>query len=298
MSIADYLAKQKQLIDKFLDNCLPLDTEFPPAIHKAMRYTLFAGGKRLRPILALAACEAVGGDTTKLLPLACSLELIHTYSLVHDDLPAMDDDDYRRGLPASHKVFGENLAILAGDALLTHAFSLLSADSGLPADVQLRIIREVSKAGGSMGLIGGQVADIQASDQTDSSAEVLVPLLEYIHTHKTGALFRTALRMGALAGAADREQLSALTGYGDKIGLAFQITDDILDIEGSSIEMGKPQGSDITNHKLTYPSAWGMDSAKRQSKKLIESACNDLEILGEKAQNLKSLAQLILERRK
>jgi len=305
MHISDYLAEKKQLIDQFLDCYLPAEGDFPPSIHKAMRYTLFAGGKRLRPILALAACEAVGGDTTVLLPLACSLELIHTYSLIHDDLPAMDNDDYRRGQPANHKIFGEDMAILAGDALLTQAFSLLAKDSGLPAGLQLQIIREVSKAAGSNGLIGGQVADIQAaggeymsSPKQGASPQVLAPLLEYIHTHKTGALFRVALKMGALSGGANEQQLAALTSYGEKVGLAFQIMDDILDVEGSEQEMGKPQGSDRANHKLTYPATWGMADAKQQAQNLIKHACQDLEIIGEKAKPLKALANFILQRRR
>ncbi len=305
MHIADYLAEKKQLIDQFLDCYLPAEGDFPPSIHKAMRYTLFAGGKRLRPILALAACEAVGGDTAVLLPLSCSLELIHTYSLIHDDLPAMDNDDYRRGQPASHKAFGENMAILAGDALLTQAFCLLAKDSGLPAKLQLQIMREVSQAAGSNGLIGGQVADIHAtggeyisSPEEKASPQVLAPLLEYIHTHKTGALFRVALRMGALAGGADKRQLAALTSYGERIGLAFQIMDDILDIKGSEQEMGKPQGSDLVNHKLTYPATWGMADAKQQAQDLIKHACRDLEVIGKKAANLKALANFILQRRR
>lgn len=296
MLTLDYLAEQKKLVDQFLDSYLPTEKEFPPVIHKAMRYTLLAGGKRLRPILAIAACETVGGNTSTILPIACSLEIIHTYSLIHDDLPAMDNDDFRRGQPANHKTFGEAVAVLAGDALLTHAFILLSNDINLPAEIQLKIIKEVSKASGCNGLIGGQVADIEATSLEIISQDSL-PLLEYIHTHKTGALFRAALRIGALAGGANEEQLTALTRFGEKFGLAFQIVDDILDIEGSMQEMGKPQGSDAANHKLTYPAAWGMSAAKQQAKTLIEHACQELDIFGDKANNLKNLAQFILDRR-
>ena len=304
MPLADYLAGKKRQIDSFLDKYLPSEEDFPPRIHKAMRYTLFAGGKRLRPILAMAACEAVGGEDEKILPLACSLELIHTYSLIHDDLPAMDNDDFRRGQAANHKVFGEDIAILAGDALLTHAFLLLSQDSGLEPALQLRIIREVALAAGSGGLIGGQVADIQTTNRQlppagdkKGGAEILGPLLEYIHTHKTGAMFRVALRMGALAAGAGERQLQALTSYGERIGLAFQIIDDILDIESSTEEMGKPQGSDMNNRKLTYPASWGMSAAKRQARTLIEHARQDLALFRERAAILLELADFILRRR-
>lgn len=299
MQLTEYLASKRKLIDEFLDNYLPKEEEFPSSIHKAMRYTLFADGKRLRPVLAIAACEIAGGDIESILPAACSLELIHTYSLIHDDLPAIDNDDIRRGQPSSHKKFGEAIAILAGDALLTQAFSLMAMDSKLSKDIQIKIIQEVSKAAGSSALIGGQVVDIESSSyQNNGSVEINAPLLEYIHAHKTGELFRTSLRIGALAGGADQKQLAALTGYGEKIGLGFQIIDDILDIECTQEELGKPQGSDLAKNKLTYPAVWGMSAAKSQASDLINHACLDLDIFGPKAQILKEIAQLFLTRRK
>ncbi|MBI5787654.1 MAG: polyprenyl synthetase family protein [Candidatus Schekmanbacteria bacterium] len=298
MPLAGYLADKKKLIEQYLDGYLPKNQEFPAEIHQAMRYSLFASGKRLRPILALAACEAVGGEIKSVLPLACSLELIHTYSLIHDDLPAMDNDDFRRGQPSNHKKFGEAIAILAGDALLTQAFALLSIPTDLSAALQLQIIQEAAAAAGSMGLIGGQVLDIQTSGNINRVfGQMDAPLLEYIHTHKTGVLFRAAVRIGAIAGKAAPEQLSAITGYGDKIGLAFQITDDILDLECTTQELGKPQGSDMAAHKLTYPAVWGIQAAREQSQLLLEKACRDLDIFAGKAVVLKDIAGYLLNRR-
>ena len=237
--LADIMAERRALVDAALERWLPPPDEPPAAIHEAMRYSVFAGGKRLRPMLALFGCEAAGGKMEDAMPVAVALELIHTYSLVHDDLPAMDDDDFRRGRPTCHKVYGEAIAILAGDALLTHAFQVLTdpAADGVPAVRRLQIIAEISAAAGSAGMVGGQTMDIQAEGRALDPATLLT-----LHSKKTGALLRASLRVGGLAGGADDGVLASLTRYGERLGLAFQIVDDILDIEGSSAEMGKTAG--------------------------------------------------------
>jgi geranylgeranyl diphosphate synthase type II len=295
MELKSYLKHRQELVNQYLEQCLPAAEQYPATIHRAMRYSVFAGGKRLRPILALASAEAVGGKAEGTLPVACALELVHTYSLIHDDLPAMDNDDLRRGRPTSHKVFGEAMAILAGDALLTLAFELLtspSLGSLMSPRQQVTIIRELSLAAGSCGLIGGQVVDIESEGKP-----VDAPQLEYIHTHKTGSLIRASVRAGGLAAGCSAEQLQALSGYGEKVGLAYQIIDDILDVEGESSTLGKNTGGDASAGKATYPSVWGMKQAKDQAQHLIADAQADLAPLGEQSRILKELARFILQRK-
>ena len=293
-TLADIMAERRKLVDEALEGWLP-GAEAPPAtIHEAMRYSVFAGGKRLRPMLALFGCEAVGGKLADAMPVAVALELIHTYSLVHDDLPAMDDDDYRRGRPTCHKVFGEAVAILAGDALLTHAFQVLADPTagGIPAPRRLQIIAEISAAAGSIGMVGGQTMDMQAEGQELNPTTLLT-----LHAKKTGALLRASLRTGALAGVADEAALAALTLYGERVGLAFQIVDDILDIEGNSAEMGKTAGSDLRKKKATYPAVLGLETARRDAARLLQEAVEALHPLGESGAVLAALAEYVGRRR-
>jgi len=290
-----YLAERRRAVDEALDRCLPEAAAYPPAIHEAMRYSVFAGGKRLRPILVIAAAEAAGGQMQDVMPTACAFELIHTYSLIHDDLPAMDDDDFRRGRPTSHKVFGEAIAILAGDALLTHALGLVAANFALgkvPLDVFPRVMAEVTEGAGTAGMIGGQVVDIQ-SEGVAGSAETL----EYIHTHKTGALIRAAVRSGAILASATEPALRALTVYGERAGLAFQIVDDVLDVEGSLETLGKTAGSDRRKRKITYPDFHGLDPSKARAVELIREARGALAPLGSAAAPLAALADFVLQRK-
>jgi geranylgeranyl diphosphate synthase type II len=288
------MTERRRQVDEALERWLPQQEDHPPVIHEAMRYSVFAGGKRLRPILALLACEAVGGNAEDAMPAAAALEMIHTYSLIHDDLPAMDDDDYRRGRKTCHRVYGEAIAILAGDALLTHAFRVL-ADPGptrvLP-EWRLRAIAEIAEAAGSYGMVGGQAMDILAEGR-----EIDRPTLLYLHTHKTGALIRASVRVGAIAGGAGAEQLQALTRYSELVGLAFQIVDDILDIEGSSAEMGKTAGSDLRRKKATYPAVMGLEESRRDAARLLEEAKDALRPLGEKGAILTALADFVGKRR-
>lgn len=295
LDLKEHLKEKKRLVDKFLDDYLPKADVHPIALHEAIRYSLFAGGKRVRPILCIASCEAVGGDIDTVLPVASAIELIHTYSLIHDDLPAMDNDDYRRGRPTNHKMYGEAIAILAGDALLTLAFDLLS-DKGLSkridSDSLLSIIKTLASASGSTGMVGGQAADIQASGK-----ELNLPEVEYIHIHKTGALIRASVCIGAIAGNASNDELHALTRYGECIGLAFQIADDILDIEGSRDEIGKDVGSDIAKEKVTYPSVIGISESKKLANGLIDKSIEAISNLGDKAEPLREIARYIVERK-
>jgi len=288
------MAERHQRVDAALGHWLPQPGDRPPKVHEAMRHSVFAGGKRLRPLLVLLACEAVGGDTEDAMPAAVALEMIHTYSLIHDDLPAMDDDDYRRGRPTCHRVYGEAIAILAGDALLTHAFLVLAdpAATRLAPARRLQIIAEVAEAAGSRGMVGGQAMDILSEGH-----EVDRPTLLYLHTHKTGALIRAAVRVGGIAGGADGETLQALTRYGERIGLAFQIVDDLLDIEGATAEMGKTAGSDLRRKKATYPALMGLEEARRQAAHLLQEAKDALRPLGEKGAVLAALADFVGARR-
>ncbi len=276
----------------------PLEGEGKPtrSLYKAIRHSLLNGGKRIRPILSMAAFEAVGGKGERILPFACALEMIHTYSLIHDDLPAMDNDDYRRGKPTCHKVFGEAISILAGDALLTEAFELMTnrsnwndvlEDHGLILD----IVHEIAQAAGISGMVGGQVADIEAEGKA-----IDLPLLQYIHTHKTGAMILVSIRVGARLGGADEETLRAFSRYGERIGLAFQIMDDILNIEGRAIAMGKSTGTDLPRGKATYPSVLGIEESKRTARELIESALDALMPYGPGADPLREIARFIISR--
>jgi len=294
LDLTGYLKQNRERVDQTLEEWLPTEKRFPGTLYRAMRYSLFAGGKRVRPILALAACDALGGDRGNVLPAACALELIHTYSLIHDDLPAMDNDDLRRGLATNHKVFGEAMAILAGDALLTHAFQVLAEIEcpSLSEQDRLRIVGEVASAAGAAGMVGGQVVDILS----EGDREVDQPTLEFIHTHKTGAMIRVSLRVGAIAGGADERALQALTHYGERVGLAFQIADDILDLEGDEAVIGKQVGSDLKKEKTTYPALYGISESRRRARQLVDSALDDLVGFDSRAEPLRMLAGYIVER--
>jgi len=294
MDIKTYLSQRKNSVDKVLDKLMPPSKTFPSSVHEAMRYSLFAGGKRVRPILAIAASEALGGKTAGILPLAGALELIHTYSLIHDDLPAMDNDDFRRGRPTCHKVYGEAIAILAGDGLLNMAFEVLTdprRTKTVPANRLLIIAKEIATAAGVFGMVGGQVVDMESEGK-----DVDLPTLEYIHTHKTGALIRASVRVGALYAKAGKRQLAALTRYGELIGLAFQIADDILDITGTQEEIGKDVGSDLKKDKKTYPSFYGLEESRRRAVEVVDKAILSLKDFDRKADPLRELAKYIINR--
>jgi geranylgeranyl diphosphate synthase, type II len=294
MDIKAYLLKKRFVVDKALELLVPPAKTYPPKVFEAMRYSLFAGGKRVRPILAIAAAEALGANTAGLLPVAGTLELIHTYSLIHDDLPAMDDDDLRRGRPTCHKVYGEAMAILAGDGLLNLAFEALSDPRRLrtiPAQRLVAIIREVSLASGVFGMVGGQAVDMESEGK-----DVDFPTLEYIHTHKTGALIRASVRVGALYARASERRLKALTRYGEMVGLAFQIADDILDIVGTQEEIGKDVGSDMKKGKKTFPNFYGLAESRRRANEVAGHAVDALKEFDRKADPLRELAKYIVTR--
>jgi len=289
-----YLRQHAATVDAALDHWLPGADLLPPRLHQAMRYSVFAGGKRLRPVLIIAACEAVGGAAEQVLHAACALEMIHTYSLIHDDLPAMDDDDFRRGRPTNHKVYGEAHAILAGDALLTEAFRLLAdpqVNRGHDPLVVLRVIETVARCAGSQGMVGGQVVDMESEGQAVDYAT-----LQYIHTRKTGALFLASIQTGAWLGGGNDAQVAALTRFGESAGLAFQIADDILDIVGSQEEIGKDVGSDQARGKATYPALLGLSEARRRAEELRDLAIAALEPLGAAAEPLRAIARYIVDR--
>ena len=291
MDIDQYLDERRIIVNEALERLTAPENTFPPSIHKAVRYSLLDGGKRIRPILTLAAYDLVAPDTAKVVPFACGIEMIHTYSLIHDDLPAMDNSDFRRGKPSSHKVFGEAVAILAGDALLTLAFDVMtdiSNNNGIDPAYLLKAIREITHAAGLQGMIGGQTLDIETQGLNFD-----LPILEYIHTHKTGALIVGAVRAGAILGNADSEQLEALTHYGKTIGLAFQITDDILDVEGSKQTTGKDTGLDEMAEKATYPKLIGLEESRRRAEELTAQAEDYLKLFSDKAEPLRQIACLI-----
>ncbi|NJD37242.1 MAG: polyprenyl synthetase family protein [Geobacter sp.] len=296
MDLKPYLKEKIALVDAALEQYLPGEQERPQSIHQAMRYSVFAGGKRVRPVLMLAACEAVGGQIAAAMPAACAMEMIHTYSLIHDDLPAMDDDDFRRGRPTNHKVFGEAIAILAGDGLLTEAFKLLSnprfTGSTDPATT-LAVIQEIAVCAGTHGMVGGQVVDMES----EGKPEMDLPTVQYIHTHKTGALIKASVVAGALLGGADQQQLAAIRRYGEAAGLAFQIADDILDIEGTTEEIGKDAGSDEARGKATYPAVMGLAAAKQEAQAMMDEAMLALEMFGAAAEPLRAIARYIVERK-
>jgi len=295
LKLESYLQRRRCLVDEALERWIPGEKEFPPQVHRAMHYSLFAGGKRLRPILALASVEAVGGRISHALPLACSLELIHTYSLIHDDLPPMDNDDWRRGKPTSHKVFGEALAILAGDALLTEAFHLATRPDlmkGVPPQRRIQALWHLARAAGSLGMIGGQAMDILSQGE-----DVEADLLEYIHSHKTGALIAASVAVGAIIGGASVRQFRALEEYGEKLGLAFQITDDLLDVEGEEGILGKTVGKDRSKGKATFPALFGIPESRRRAENLIAEALLSLASFDRRADPLREIAKFILKRR-
>lgn len=294
MDISQYLERKRQDVDRFLDQVIPSEKIEPTTLHEAMRYSLFAGGKRVRPILALAAAEAVGQPPQAVLAIASSLELIHTYSLIHDDLPAMDNDDYRRGKLTNHKVYGEAIAILAGDALLTLAFELCSRTDlmdGLDAQRQVQILYELAIGSGHLGMVGGQVLDIQAENK-----DIDLAALQTIHAHKTGMLIRAAVRMGALASSAGADQLQHLTGFAEDIGLAFQIADDVLNVTGTREQLGKNAMTDAQRGKKTYPSFYGVEGARALADQCIERAIGRLSSFDAKADALRGLATYITSR--
>ena len=296
MDLKQYLKERCQLVDEALRKSLPMEHELPCSLHTSMRYSLFAGGKRVRPILMLAACEAVGGKIVAALPAACAMEMIHTYSLVHDDLPAMDNDDFRRGIPTNHKVYGDAVAILAGDALLTQAFIALSSPESvalIPGDCLLQVIHEIASSAGSRGMVGGQVADMESEGKTD----VDLPTVQFIHIHKTGALIKAAVKAGALIGGAKGPQLDAMIRYGEAVGLAFQIADDILDIEGTTEELGKDAGSDQARGKATYPAVMGVSAARSRAEELLEIAIESLVTFGPAADPLAEIARYVVARK-
>ena len=294
VDILHYLQEQKALVDEALARYLPGEEHYPPAIFQAMRYSVFAGGKRVRPILAIAAAEALGGTAADVLPLACALECIHTYSLIHDDLPALDNDDYRRGRLTNHKVFGEANAILAGDALLTFAFELMGDARHWLQFVPERVVQvmhEVAYAIGTFGMIGGQVVDLQMEGQ-----DVDLLALQYIHAHKTGALIRTSVRSGAILGGGSPAAVEALTHYGTHIGLAYQIMDDILDVRGDEQLMGKALRKDNERRKATYPRLVGLAESEVRAQAAVTASIAALDIIGERGAVLRDLAHFIIAR--
>jgi len=289
-----YLQDRRKIVEEALRRYLPPENSSPVEIYKAVHYSVFAGGKRIRPILCLAAVEASGGDMAAAMPVACALELIHTYSLVHDDLPAMDNDDFRRGKPTNHKIFGKNIAILAGDALLTEAFVLLSRSEKVrySAERRLAVIQEIAQAAGISGMIGGQALDV-LSEKSKPDMDVL----KEIHRRKTGALIAAAVKSGALFANTREDKLQALADYGMNIGLAFQIADDILNVEGDRELMGKETGSDAARGKVTYPSLLGMEYAKNKLQEHINAATANLSLFDERALPLRLIAYYIMERK-
>src|SRR6266545_984639 len=280
-----YMTERAAAVDAALERFLPPETDRPETLHKAMRYSVFAGGKRLRPVLVIAGAEAVGGRMHDVMPTACAMELIHTYSLVHDDLPAMDNDDFRRGAPTNHKVFGEAMAILAGDALLTLAFRLVADNAGESAALR-DVVVDMADAAGHKGMVAGQVADLEAEGH-----RVGADVVDYIHAHKTGALIRTSLRIGAMLCGADAAQVRALSVAGADLGLAFQIVDDILDVVASSEELGKTAGKDQIQQKATYPAIHGIEASRARAAFLIRDAEEALRVLGPRADPIRALGR-------
>ncbi len=293
MHLKDYLGKRTRLVDDALDRLLPGEQVFPRTLHRAMRYSVLSGGKRLRPVLVLASCEAVGGDIEKALNVACAFECIHAYSLIHDDLPAIDNEELRRGRPTCHRAFDEPTAILAGDALLTLAFEIIAGAPIEDGGVIVRVVEELARAAGSTGMIGGQMVDIESEGK-----EVDFPVLEYIHIHKTGVLILAAVRCGAIVARAGKRELDALTRYAESVGLAFQIADDILDVEGTSAETGKGVGRDEKMGKATYPALFGLGESKRRARELVDKAVEALSGFDERAEPLRQIARYIVERRR
>ncbi len=317
MDIDTYLRENRELIDSYLESYFSVPAE-PSLLYDAMRYSLFAGGKRIRPILALSAYKACGRDPKNIIPYASALELIHTYSLIHDDLPSMDNDDLRRGKPSNHKVFGEAIAILAGDALLTEAFLMLTNNPLLPPlnsplskrgnrgvkeskggshnkikpSSLIKAIREVALSSGIHGMVGGQAIDI-----TSENSKPDRDTLTFIHTHKTAALITASVRMGGILADSNGKALKAFTKYGERIGLTFQIIDDILNIEGNAEELGKASGSDAKMKKITYPSLYGVEKSKKEAENLVSQAVDALALFSSDADPLRAIARYLIQRR-
>lgn len=291
MELATYLQQRQRMVEKALENAVPTATTKPATLHKAMRYSLMAGGKRLRPILCLAAAEACGGSPETALPLACAVECLHTYSLVHDDLPCMDDDDFRRGKPTCHKVFGEGIAVLTGDALLTLAFDLVAQAESWPRYDVRTLVRELADAAGSQKLIAGQVADLEGEGKPTSKAQ-----LKFIHDNKTAALLTTSIRFGAMSANATPKKLEQLTLFGRSLGLAFQVIDDILDVTQTTEKLGKSAGKDVAAQKATYPAVFGLPASYRKAKTLTKTANDALAPFGKKAEALLALSDYLLNR--
>jgi len=292
MDMKNYLAKTRELVDKTLEKLLPSENEMPATIHRAMRHSVFAGGKRLRPVLILASGECLGGSRDTLLHLGAAIEMMHTYSLIHDDLPALDNDDLRRGVPTCHKVFGEAMAILAGDALMTRCYQALTELPGATDAVRVRIIGEIAYATGTVrGMIGGQVADIESEGKP-----VIAETLEYIHHSKTGALLSACVRTGALAAGSTDADLDVMTRFGNKLGLVFQIVDDILDVTASSETLGKTAGKDEKVQKATYPALYGVEASRQKACDLIDGALSDISVFGIEADILRELTRFFINR--
>ena len=293
MEFKESLKEKSKYIESLLNEYMPKEEGYQATIMKAMNYSLKAGGKRLRPILTLEACKIVGGNEEDVLPFAVAIEMIHTYSLIHDDLPALDNDDLRRGKPTNHKVFGDAMAVLAGDALLNYAFEVMLSNSINKENPQkyLRAINEIAKSSGIHGMIGGQVVDVESENKTISKDK-----LDFIHLNKTAAIIIGCMRAGAIIGNANAEELEKITRYGRNIGLSFQIVDDILDIIGDESKLGKHVGSDIENHKSTYPSILGLDESKLVAKQLIDEAKENIKDLKEDSRFLDGLADYIIDR--
>jgi geranylgeranyl diphosphate synthase type II len=291
MDLKGYLTARQKEVDRALGRFLPKESAKPTTIHKAMRYSMFAGGKRLRPILCLAAAEACGGKTADALPLACAVECIHTYSLVHDDLPSMDNDDFRRGRPTSHKVFGEGIAVLTGDALLTAAFEIATHAEPTRRHSLRDMLRDLGVAAGSRKLIAGQVADLEAEGK-----RVTREGLRYIHENKTAAMLAVSVRLGAMSANASGRQLAAITDFGQTLGLAFQVIDDILDVTQTSEKLGKSAGKDVAAKKATYPAVIGLEKSRQEAQRLTNRAHAALTPFGSRADTLRAIASYLLER--
>lgn len=291
-NLSAYLKERQQLCEIALDRSIPV--VYPETIYESMRYSLLAGGKRVRPILCLATCEMTGGTIEMAMPTACAVEMIHTMSLIHDDLPAMDNDDYRRGKLTNHKIYGEDIAILAGDGLLAYAFEFVATQTpqSVPRDRVLHVVARLGRALGAAGLVGGQVVDLQSEGKADISLETL----NFIHNHKTAALLEACVVCGGILSGVSAEDLQKLTRYAQNIGLAFQIIDDILDITATQEQLGKTAGKDLKAQKVTYPSLWGIEESRVKAQQLIEAACAELDVFGEQAQPLKAIAHFIISR--
>jgi geranylgeranyl diphosphate synthase type II len=291
MDFSRYWSVRQKKVDAALDRFLPSAKTKPATIHEAMRYSIFAGGKRLRPIICLASAEVISGQSDDAIPLACAVECIHTYSLIHDDLPSMDNDDFRRGKPTSHKVYGEGIAVLAGDALLTIAFEMAASCRAWPRYSHQDVIHELAVAAGSQKLIAGQVADLEGEGRKISPAE-----LRYIHDNKTAALISSSIRLGAMSANATPKQLERLTDFGESLGLAFQVIDDILDVTQTTEKLGKSAGKDIAAQKATYPALLGLEKAKKEADRLTARARAALKPFGKNAAPLEAIADYLLKR--